>query len=137
MSWTTKAFSPAAALPAYAPGVLLRREALQAAFARVPCRVAFKRHSGPGEHRCPRCSEPMVCAGHDFAAPRRRDTKAWTVVAAAQRRTVGREPCDCSKEPKFGPRTRVQLRAGRIAAPRTGTPLADMLGRADPSAQPR
>ncbi|WP_406405471.1 hypothetical protein [Streptomyces sp. NBC_01643] len=76
----------------------------------------------------------MVCAGHDFAAPRRRDSKAWTVVAAvlnAGLRYEGREPCGCGKEPKFRPRTRTQLRARRIAAARTGTPLADMLGRAD------
>ena len=45
-------------------------------YACVPCRVAFKRPPGHGEHRCPRCSEPMACAGHDFAAPRRRATKA-------------------------------------------------------------
>jgi hypothetical protein len=72
----------------------------------VPCRVAFKRNPGPGGHRCPRCSEPMVCDGHDFAGPRRRDTKAWTVVAAALDaglRYEGREPCGCGKEPKFRP----------------------------------
>ncbi|MGC5002637.1 hypothetical protein [Streptomyces sp. DT203] len=103
-------------------------------YACVPCRVAFKQHPGLGEHRCPRCSEPMVYAGHDFAAPRRRDTKAWTVVAAvlnAGLRYEGREPCGCGKEPKFRPRTRAQLRVRRIAAAQTGTPLADMLGRAE------
>lgn len=48
----------------------------------------------------------MACAGHDFAAPRRRDTKAWTVVAAvlnAGLRYEGRELCGCGKEPKFRP----------------------------------
>ncbi|MCX4461395.1 hypothetical protein OOK58_01615 [Streptomyces sp. NBC_01728] len=101
----------------------------------VPCRVAFKQHPGPGGHRCNRCAEPMLCAGHDFAAPRRQDTKAWTVVAAvldAGLRYEGREPCGCGREPKFRPRTRAQLRARRIAAARTGTPLAEMLGREDP-----
>ncbi|GGY33042.1 hypothetical protein GCM10010299_44340 [Streptomyces tanashiensis] len=101
----------------------------------VSCRIAFKRHPKPGEHRCPRCSEPMVCAGHDFSAPRRRDAKAWTVVAAvlnAGLRYEGRGPCGCGKEPKFRPRTRAQLRARRIAATRTGISLAEMLGRADP-----
>jgi DNA-directed RNA polymerase subunit RPC12/RpoP len=104
-------------------------------YACVACRVAFKQHPGLTEHRCPRCSKSMVCAGHDFAAPRRRDTKAWTVVAAvlnARLRYEGREPCGCGKEPKFRPRTRAQLRARRIAAARTGTPLAEMLGRPDP-----
>lgn len=101
----------------------------------VPCRVAFKRHPGSGGHGCPRCSEPMVCAGHDFAAPRRRDTKAWSVVAAvldAGLRYEGREPCGCGRDPKFRPRTRAQLRARRITAARTGASLADVLGRVDP-----
>ncbi|WP_207820939.1 hypothetical protein [Streptomyces sp. VRA16 Mangrove soil] len=101
----------------------------------VSCRVAFKRHSGPGTNPCPRCAEPMLCAGHDFAAPRRRDTKAWTVVAVvlnAGLRYEGLEPCGCGKEAKFRPRTRAQVRARRIAAARFGTPLAEMLGREDP-----
>nr|WP_223188837.1 hypothetical protein [Streptomyces sp. TRM68416] len=76
-----------------------------------------------------------MCAGHDFAAPRRRDTKAWTVVAvvlAAGLRYEGLEACGCGKEPRFRPRTRAQVRARRIAAARTGTPLAELLGRPDP-----
>jgi hypothetical protein len=104
-------------------------------YACLPCRVAFKQHPGPGDHPCPRCSEPMVCAGHDFAAPRRRDTKAWTVVAAVLStglRYEGREPCGCRREPKFRPRTRAQLRVRQRAAAQTGIPLADLLGRADP-----
>ncbi|MFH9728066.1 hypothetical protein ACH4M4_34635 [Streptomyces sp. NPDC017254] len=103
-------------------------------YACVPCRVAFKRHPDSCGHRCPRCTEPMACAGHDFAAPPRRDTKAWTVAAAvldAGLRYEGREPCGCGREPAFRPRTRAQLRARRIAAARTGTPLADLLGRAE------
>jgi hypothetical protein len=82
----------------------------------------------------------MFCAGHDFAAPRRRDTGAWSVVAAvltAGLRYEGRESCGCGKEPEFRPRTRAQLRARRIAAARAGVPLADMLGRADPVTAPR
>ncbi|MFI8004014.1 hypothetical protein [Streptomyces sp. NPDC086010] len=104
-------------------------------YACVACRIAFKRHPGPGnDHRCPRCSEAMACAGHDFAAPRRRDTKAWSVVAvvlSAGLRYEGREPCGCDSDPKFRPRTRAQLRERRIAAVRTGIPLADALERRD------
>ncbi|MFI6642924.1 hypothetical protein [Streptomyces sp. NPDC050504] len=77
----------------------------------------------------------MSCAGHDFAAPRRRDAKAWTVVAAvlnAGLRYEGFGPCGCGREPGFRPRTRAQLRARRIAAARTGTPLAEVPARADP-----
>ncbi|MFJ2933083.1 hypothetical protein ACIO8G_09940 [Streptomyces sp. NPDC087219] len=101
-------------------------------YACVPCRVAFKRHPGADEHPCPWCSEPMVCAGHDFAAPRRRDTRAWTVVAAvldAGLRYEGRDTCGCGKDPKSRPRTRAQVRALRIEAARTGTSLAEVLGR--------
>ncbi|MFD9240396.1 hypothetical protein ACFV0D_00355 [Streptomyces sp. NPDC059556] len=106
----------------------------------VPCRVAFKRHLERGEHRCPRCSEPMLCAGHDFAAPRRRDTKAWTVVAAvldAGLRYEGRGPCGCARNPAFRPRTRAEVRVRRITAERTGAPLADVLGRTDPQTPDR
>ncbi|MEU9862562.1 hypothetical protein AB0D99_16990 [Streptomyces sp. NPDC047971] len=109
-------------------------------YACVRCRVAFKRHPGAGEHRCPRCSEPMSCAGHDFAAPRRRDAKAWSVVAAvlgAGLRYEGREPCGCVRRPAFRPRTRAQLRARRIAAARSGRPLAELLGSPDPETAPR
>ncbi|MFG2429529.1 hypothetical protein [Streptomyces sp. NPDC048590] len=107
-------------------------------YACVPCRVSFKRHpaSVPEGHRCPRCSGPVLCAGHDFAAPRRRNTKAWTVVAAvlgAGLRYEGLEPCGCGRRPEFRPRTRAQLRARRIAAARTGAPLAEMLRREDPA----
>ncbi|MFB7233828.1 hypothetical protein ACFCXK_03505 [Streptomyces sp. NPDC056269] len=106
----------------------------------VPCRVAFKRHPEHGGHPCPRCSGPMVCAGRDFAAPRRRDTKAWTVVAAvldAGLRYEGRGTCGCARNPAFRPRTRAQVRIRRITAERTGAPLADVLGRADPQTPDR
>ncbi|MYV71647.1 hypothetical protein GT043_38135 [Streptomyces sp. SID2131] len=59
-------------------------------YACVSCRIGFKRHPNGAGHPCPRCSEPMLCAGHDFAAPR------------------------------------------RIAAARTGVPLAEALGRVEP-----
>ncbi|MEV7685871.1 hypothetical protein ACFW1F_26725 [Streptomyces bungoensis] len=55
-----------------------------------------------------------------------------SAVLDAGLRYEGREPCGCGKERKFRPRTRAQLRARRIAAARTGVPLADLLGRADP-----
>ncbi|MEV7214420.1 hypothetical protein AB0O31_15160 [Kitasatospora cineracea] len=107
-------------------------------YACVSCRVSFKRHPadrrGPG-HRCPNCGGPLACAGHDFAAPRRTDRRAWSVVAAvlaAGLRYEGFEPCGCRREPKFRPRTRAQLRARRAVAARTGTPLAELLARADP-----
>ncbi|MFD9515976.1 hypothetical protein [Streptomyces sp. NPDC059979] len=104
-------------------------------YACVSCRIGFKRHPRDGGHTCPRCTGPVLCAGHDFAAPRRSNRKAWSVVAAvldAGLRYEGFEPCGCAREPKFRPRTRAQLRARRIAAARTGTPLAVLLGRADP-----
>ncbi|WP_055586503.1 hypothetical protein [Peterkaempfera griseoplana] len=106
-------------------------------YACVACRISFKRHPAPTAHTCPRCAAPLRCAGHDFAAPRRSNRKAWTVVAAvlgAGLRYEGFEPCGCRRDPKFRPRTRAQLRARRIVAARTGTPLAERLAQPDPPA---
>lgn len=104
-------------------------------YACVSCRIGFKRHPNGAGHPCPRCSEPMLCAGHDFAAPRRSDRKAWSVVAVVLRaglRYEGFEACGCGREPEFRPRTRAQVGARRIAAARTGVPLAEALGRVEP-----
>ncbi|WP_309051398.1 hypothetical protein [Streptomyces sp.] len=105
-------------------------------YACVPCRVSFKRLPRAAGHPCPRCARPMVCAGRDFAAPRRRDRKAWSVVGvvlAAGLRYEGFEACGCGREPKFRPRTRAQVRARRVVAARTGVPLAEVLGRVEPT----
>ncbi|MER5204761.1 hypothetical protein [Streptomyces sp. NPDC002825] len=104
-------------------------------YACVSCRISFKKHPRDAGHTCPRCDGPLLCAGHDFAAPRRSNRKAWSVVAAvlnAGLRYEGFEACGCGREPKFRPRTRAQLRVRRTIAARTGTPLAELLGRADP-----
>lgn len=104
-------------------------------YACLSCRISLKRHPGDAGHTCPRCAGPLLCAGHDFAAPRRSNRKAWSVVAVvlgAGLRYEGFEPCGCGRDPKFRPRTRAQLRARRIVATRTGTPLAALLGQADP-----
>ncbi|MFH8717664.1 hypothetical protein [Streptomyces zaomyceticus] len=104
-------------------------------YACIPCRISFKRHPSDAGHTCPRCAGPLLCAGHDFAAPRRTNRKAWSVVAVvlgARLRYESFEPCGCGRNPKFRPRTRAQLRARRRVATRTGTPLAELLGQADP-----
>lgn len=101
----------------------------------VACRVSFKLYAGPGGRPCPRCSAPMLRAGRDFAAPRRRDAKAWSVVAAVLAAGLayeGFEPCGCGRKPAYRPRTRAQLRARRAVAARTGAPLAEVLARVDP-----
>jgi hypothetical protein len=104
-------------------------------YACVSCRISFKRHPSPTGHACPRCTGPLRCAGHDFAAPRRSNRKAWSVVAvvlAAGLRYEGFQPCGCAREPEYRPRTRAQLRARRIAAARSGTLLKQLLRQADP-----
>ncbi|SBV27001.1 hypothetical protein GA0070620_2499 [Micromonospora krabiensis] len=78
----------------------------------------------------------MRYAGHDFAAPRRRDDSGWAAVAAvlgAGLRYDGFEPCGCSREPKFRPRTRAQVRARRRVARRVGASEAEALSARDPS----
>lgn len=104
-------------------------------YACLSCRVSFKRHADR-EHACPNCARPLVCAGRDFAPPRRRDVAGWSVVAVVLGeglRFDGRSGCGCRKEPKYRPRTRAELRVRRIVALRDGVVLAEVLGRGDPS----
>jgi hypothetical protein len=77
----------------------------------------------------------MVFAGHDFAAPRRRNASGWAAVAAvlsAGLRYEGFETCGCSREPKFRPRTSAQVRQRRRIAARNGNPVAAALAARDP-----
>jgi hypothetical protein len=77
----------------------------------------------------------MIFAGHDFAAPRRRNKSGWTAVAAvltAGLRYEGFETCGCSREPKHRPRTGAQIRQRRRIAARSGVPIADVLAARDP-----
>jgi hypothetical protein len=77
----------------------------------------------------------MVFAGHDFAAPRRRDDSGWAVVAAvlaAGLRYEGFETCGCGRKPKFRPRTKADVRARRRVAERMGVPESEALAARDP-----
>jgi len=77
----------------------------------------------------------MVFAGHDFAAPRRRDKSGWAVVAAvleAGLRYEGFEACGCGRDPKFRPRTNAQVRLRRGLADRAGVDVAVMMAARDP-----
>ncbi|WNF30342.1 hypothetical protein RI138_27900 [Streptomyces sp. C11-1] len=106
-------------------------------FACVGCRVSFKRHPAQDrEQPCPNCGRALVCAGHDFAPPPRRDTAAWgavSAVLAAGLRYEGLEVCGCGKEPRFRPRTRAEVRARLAVADRDGVPAAEALARRDAS----
>jgi hypothetical protein len=101
----------------------------------VPCRKSSKYAWDGREHLCPECRAPMVFAGHDFAAPPRRDKSGWAAVAAvltAGLRYEGFEMCGCSRQPKFRPRTSAQVRTRRRLAARTGVALPVMLAARDP-----
>lgn len=77
----------------------------------------------------------MVIAGHDFAAPRRRNTSGWAAVAAvlaAGLRYEGFQMCGCGRESRFRPRTSAQVRQRRRLAVRNGVAMADMLAARDP-----
>ncbi|GGR83195.1 hypothetical protein [Streptomyces rubiginosohelvolus] len=106
-------------------------------YACVPCRVSFKRLPlDSGAPLCPNCGRVLVCAGHDFAPPPRRDTDAWSAVAAvlgAGLRYEGLEPCGFGKRPRFRPRTGAEVRARLAVAARTGVPVAEVLARRDPA----
>ncbi len=101
----------------------------------VACRLAFKGSTWPIRKRvCPGCRGQLAFAGYDFAAPRRRDTKAWSVVATvlAEGLTYDHRPgCGCSRLPSFRPRTQAQVRVRQRAAERLGLPLPVTLARRD------
>ncbi|MEU2235375.1 hypothetical protein [Streptomyces vietnamensis] len=65
-----------------------------------------------------------------MSSPRPRDSAdGFVIVIVVDVRTP---VLRCGREPKFRPRTRARLRARRVVAARTGAPLAELLGRADP-----
>ncbi|WP_284748708.1 hypothetical protein [Amycolatopsis sp. RTGN1] len=101
----------------------------------VPCRKSHKYAWDGAEHHCPECRRPMTFAGHDFAAPSRRDGSGWKAVAAVLEAGLayeGFEPCGCAREPKSRPRTAAQVRARRRIARREGLSDVDALGARDP-----
>ncbi|MEV6825686.1 hypothetical protein [Amycolatopsis sp. NPDC051102] len=101
----------------------------------VACRKSHKHAWDGAEHRCPGCRRPMVFAGHDFAAPPRRDGSGWAAVAAvleAGLKYEGFQPCGCGREPKPRPRTAAQVRARQRVARRAGVPDTEALAARDP-----
>ena len=99
------------------------------------CRKSHKYAWDGAEHRCPSCRRPMTFAGHDFAAPPRRDGSGWAAVAAvlgAGLRYEGFEPCGCGRQPKFRPRKASEVRARRRVAARNGRTEAEALAARDP-----
>ncbi|WP_307821875.1 hypothetical protein [Streptomyces coffeae] len=98
----------------------------------MSCRVSFKQHPGRAakDRPCPHCARPLVCAGHDFAPPRKHDVRGWSVVAEVLGeglRYEGLSACGCGKEPKPRPRTRPELRRYRALAARSGLSLSALL----------
>jgi hypothetical protein len=101
----------------------------------VPCRKSHKYTWDDVEHLCPSCRRPMALAGHDFAAPRRRDDSGWSAVAAvlsAGLRYEGFQTCGCARDPKFRPRTSAEVRMRRRVAKRLGISEAEALAARDP-----
>lgn len=101
----------------------------------VPCRKSHKYRWDGAKRWCPVCRRPMVFAGHDFAAPRRRDDSRWAAVAAvlaAGLRYEGFQTCGCGREPKFRPRTNADVRARLRVAERMGVPENEALAARDP-----
>ena len=100
----------------------------------VACRRSHK-YFWARQHLCTSCRRPMAFAGHDFAAPRRRDNSGWNAVAAvlgAGLRYEGFSTCGCSREPEFRPRTSAQVRMRRRVARRAGVLEAEALVARDP-----
>ena len=77
----------------------------------------------------------MFFAGHDFAAPRRRDSSGWAAVAAVLTAGLsyeGFEMCGCTRMPKFRPRTRAEVRIRLRVARRRDLPAVEILALRDP-----
>lgn len=72
----------------------------------------------------------MANAGHDFAAPRRRDDSGWAAIEAVLGAGLsydGFVTCGCQNNPKSRPRTRSQVKVLRVAAERDGRSLAEAI----------
>jgi hypothetical protein len=102
----------------------------------VPCRRSSKHPWDGAQHLCTSCRVPMLLAGLDFAAPRRRDNSGWAAVAAVLtaglRYEESFDACGRSRQPEFRPRTRAQVRQRRRLAARNGVAIADALATRDP-----
>ncbi|MBP2473906.1 ribosomal protein L37E [Crossiella equi] len=101
----------------------------------LACRRSGKHPWDGADHLCTSCRRPMVFAGHDFAAPRRRDRDGWAAVAAvlgAGLRYEGFAACGCGRRPEFRPRTKAQVRARRRVRP-AGMTEARALAVRDPA----
>lgn len=96
----------------------------------VACRQSNKYAWDSATRPCPRCGKAMAHAGHDFAAPPRRDNSGWAAVEAVLGtglRYDGFDTCGCGRSPRFRPRTRSQVKARRIVAERDGLNLAEAI----------
>jgi hypothetical protein len=101
----------------------------------VPCRRSNKYVWDGAEHLCTSCRQSMYFAGHDFAAPPRRDGSGWAAVAAVLAAGLsyeGFEMCGCGRDPKYRPRTSTQVRARLRIAERQGVSVTDALAARDP-----
>ncbi|CRK59844.1 hypothetical protein [Alloactinosynnema sp. L-07] len=101
----------------------------------VPCRRSNKYAWDGAVHLCTSCRRPMIFAGHDFAAPPRRDESGWDAVAAvlgAGLRYEGFELCGCGRTPQSRPRTGALVRVRRQLAERSGKSDAEALAARDP-----
>jgi predicted RNA-binding Zn-ribbon protein involved in translation (DUF1610 family) len=90
---------------------------------RRSCKYPADSYPADVEYKCPECGEPMICAGHDFKPPRRRDKSGWTAVAAVLNAGLVYEcfePCGCGRYPQSLPRTSAQVRARRRLGARNG-----------------
>lgn len=74
----------------------------------------------------------MLFAGHDFAAPRRTEDRAWAAVAAVLGAGLRYEE-SCGTEPGYRPHTSAEVRARRRVAAREGLTDAEALARRDPA----
>ncbi|MEU9118261.1 hypothetical protein AB0C96_00065 [Streptomyces sp. NPDC048506] len=104
----------------------------------LTCRAAWKKTppaTGPGH--CPRCRGELIDAGADLAVPKRRDTAGWRALEAVLRAGLTFHGGCCGTGPGYRPRTPREVRERLALAERTGLPIAQALGVADPAVTDR
>ncbi|GGO42438.1 hypothetical protein GCM10012287_03350 [Streptomyces daqingensis] len=95
----------------------------------LPCRASYKQpYAGTHRRLCPGCARPLVHAGSAFAAPPRRDRRAWRTLSVLLNAGV-RFHKSCCGGPGYRPRTLREVRERMAYARATGEPFARSLVR--------
>ncbi|WP_455353184.1 deoxyxylulose-5-phosphate synthase [Streptomyces sp. SYSU K217416] len=100
-------------------------------FVCLPCRASFKKepdYARVRQNLCPQCGGLLINAGSAFAAPKRRDSAAWSALSAVLGAGL-RFRQGCCGGPGYRPRTPREVRERLAYAARTGIRPSEALSR--------